>query len=132
MFSKSAENGFGAASRAVLLTEIPRSCPNQSSIVPHDRSYVNGFRSRISITDGLWGERSKKAKERVSADERDACTRLLTKRFDRTALDPHWPLLKFHVRRSSFSEKTRTIAAPLPHFRAEQWDGHHRQSDPSG
>jgi hypothetical protein len=46
--------GLGQLRGPSWLTDTPRNCPNQISIVivAHDRSYVNGFRSRISITDG--------------------------------------------------------------------------------
>jgi hypothetical protein len=33
--SKSAENGFGAVSRAVLVADASRNCPNQIFIVTH-------------------------------------------------------------------------------------------------
>jgi len=41
--SKSAENGFGAASRTVLLDGIPRNCPNQITIIARDGLDVNNF-----------------------------------------------------------------------------------------
>ncbi len=46
--SKSAENGFGAVSRAVLVCDVPQNCPNQISIVA--RGWV--LSQWISTTNG--------------------------------------------------------------------------------
>jgi len=53
------------------------------------------------------------ANEWVSANKRDARTRPLTKPLDRTGLDPHRPLLKFHPYQSGLSEKIRRVAQLL-------------------
>ena len=41
--------GLGQLRGPSWLTDGPRNCPNQISIVTHDEAYVNGFRSRMVV-----------------------------------------------------------------------------------
>src|ERR1700687_3282951 len=50
----------------------------------------------------------------AGCEQGEAHTVHLTKLRNRTSLDLHWPLLRFHPHQSSLLIKIRTKAAPLP------------------